>query len=180
MPAPPAVVVLALARMLGHKDPSVTLRVHAGLFDTDLDVVAASLHAKYSPKSRHETCSELRKRADIGCAGGGTRTLTLSRARAPKARVSANSTTPASPTSVPLTSLTNLSVASPTVDLLTAAKGLRNAIREGVRSRIGADSGRCKRLRDRASNRVAAKDSVRLAPQITNSSQEVKYITLLR
>jgi hypothetical protein len=29
------------------------------------------------------------------CAGGGTRTLTLFRARAPKARVSANSTTPA-------------------------------------------------------------------------------------
>jgi hypothetical protein len=76
--------------------------------------------------------------------------------------------------------LTNLSVAPPTVDLLTAAKGLRNAIREGVRSRTGADSGRCKRLRDRASNRVAAKDSVRLAPQITNSSQEFKYITLLR
>jgi len=42
--------VLALARMLGHKDPSVTLRVYADLFDTDLDVVAASLHAKYSPE----------------------------------------------------------------------------------------------------------------------------------
>jgi hypothetical protein len=36
--------------MLGHKDPSVTLRVYADLFDTDLDVVAASLHAKYSPE----------------------------------------------------------------------------------------------------------------------------------
>jgi len=42
--------VLALARMLGHKDPSVTLRVYADLFDTDLDVVAGSLHAKYSPE----------------------------------------------------------------------------------------------------------------------------------
>jgi integrase len=42
--------VLALARMLGHKDPSVTLRVYADLFDADLDAVAASLHAKYSPK----------------------------------------------------------------------------------------------------------------------------------
>lgn len=40
--------VLALARMLGHKDPSVTLRVYADLFDTDLDAVAASLHAAYS------------------------------------------------------------------------------------------------------------------------------------
>jgi integrase len=29
--------VLALARMLGHKDPSVTLRVYADLFDSDLD-----------------------------------------------------------------------------------------------------------------------------------------------
>jgi integrase len=42
--------VLALARMLGHKDPSVTLRVYADLFDTDLDTVAESLHVKYSPK----------------------------------------------------------------------------------------------------------------------------------
>jgi integrase len=42
--------VLALARMLGHKDASVTLRVYADLFDPDLDVVAASLHAKYSPE----------------------------------------------------------------------------------------------------------------------------------
>lgn len=39
--------VLALARMLGHKDPSVTLRVYAALFDTDLDAVAATLHASY-------------------------------------------------------------------------------------------------------------------------------------
>jgi integrase len=42
--------VLALARMLGHKDPSVTLRVYADLFDTDLDAVAVSLHARYSPE----------------------------------------------------------------------------------------------------------------------------------
>jgi hypothetical protein len=34
--------------MLGHKDPSVTLRVYADLFDTDLDAVAKSLHATYS------------------------------------------------------------------------------------------------------------------------------------
>lgn len=42
--------VLALARMLGHKDPPVTLRVYADLFDTDLDAVAATLHARYPPK----------------------------------------------------------------------------------------------------------------------------------
>jgi integrase len=39
--------VLALARMLGHKDPSVTLRVYADLFDTDLDAVATALHGLY-------------------------------------------------------------------------------------------------------------------------------------
>lgn len=39
--------VLALARMLGHKDPSVTLRIYADLFDTDLDAVAATLHSRY-------------------------------------------------------------------------------------------------------------------------------------
>jgi integrase len=38
--------VLALARMLGHADPSVTLRVYADLFDTDLDAVAAALDTK--------------------------------------------------------------------------------------------------------------------------------------
>jgi len=43
--------VLALARMLGHKDPSVTLKVYADLFDDDLDVVAESLHAKFGPKN---------------------------------------------------------------------------------------------------------------------------------
>lgn len=38
--------VLALSRMLGHTDPSVTLRVYADLFDTDLDAVAAALDLK--------------------------------------------------------------------------------------------------------------------------------------
>ena len=32
--------VLTLARMLGHEDPSVTLKVYADLFDTDLDALA--------------------------------------------------------------------------------------------------------------------------------------------
>lgn len=40
--------VLALARMLGHKDASVTLRVYADLFDSDLDAVAESLHTSYA------------------------------------------------------------------------------------------------------------------------------------
>lgn len=35
--------VLALARMLGHEDPSVTLRVYADLFDSDLDALPVVL-----------------------------------------------------------------------------------------------------------------------------------------
>lgn len=46
--------VLALARMLGHKDPSVTLRVYSDLFDTDLDAVAATLHTRYGDQKRGE------------------------------------------------------------------------------------------------------------------------------
>jgi integrase len=32
--------VLVLARMLGHEDPSLTLRTYADLFDSDLDALA--------------------------------------------------------------------------------------------------------------------------------------------
>ena len=38
--------VLAVSRMLGHKDPSVTLRIYADLFDSDLDAVAVNLDTK--------------------------------------------------------------------------------------------------------------------------------------
>lgn len=38
--------VLAVSRMLGHKDPSITLRVYADLFDSDLDAVAVNLDVK--------------------------------------------------------------------------------------------------------------------------------------
>lgn len=40
--------VLAVSQMLGHKDPSITLRVYADLFDSDLDAVAVNLDAKIS------------------------------------------------------------------------------------------------------------------------------------
>lgn len=40
--------VLALARMLGHKDPAVTLRVYADLFDSDLDKAAQLMHDNYA------------------------------------------------------------------------------------------------------------------------------------
>jgi integrase len=39
--------VLAVSRMLGHKDASVTLKVYADLFDSDLDAVAAALRNRY-------------------------------------------------------------------------------------------------------------------------------------
>jgi integrase len=42
--------VLALARMLGHKDASVTLRVYSDLLDTDLDALADVMHAAYAGK----------------------------------------------------------------------------------------------------------------------------------
>jgi integrase len=38
--------VLAVSRMLGHNDPSVTLRIYADLFDSDLDAVAVNLDAR--------------------------------------------------------------------------------------------------------------------------------------
>ncbi|SLL01119.1 site-specific recombinase XerD [Mycobacteroides abscessus subsp. abscessus] len=50
--------VLALARMLGHKDASVTLRIYADLFDSDLDAVAATLHNAYSPENVGKEWSE--------------------------------------------------------------------------------------------------------------------------
>jgi integrase len=46
--------VLAVARMLGHKDPSVTLRVYADLFDTDLDRVAEALNNLGGQGARQE------------------------------------------------------------------------------------------------------------------------------
>ncbi|AMT69066.1 MULTISPECIES: tyrosine-type recombinase/integrase [Mycobacteroides] len=39
--------VLVLARMLGHKDASVTLKTYSDLFDSDLDALAEQLHTKY-------------------------------------------------------------------------------------------------------------------------------------
>ncbi len=39
--------VLAVSRMLGHENPTVTLRTYADLFDTDLDTVSTALDAAY-------------------------------------------------------------------------------------------------------------------------------------
>lgn len=42
--------VLALQRMLGHKSAKITLDTYADLFDDDVDAVAVTLQAKYSPE----------------------------------------------------------------------------------------------------------------------------------
>jgi integrase len=49
--------VLALQRMLGHKSAKMTLDTYSDLFDNDLDAVAESLHAKYSPENCVQTVS---------------------------------------------------------------------------------------------------------------------------
>jgi integrase len=43
--------VLALQRMLGHTPAKMTLDTYSDLFDDDLDVVAVTLHARYSRQS---------------------------------------------------------------------------------------------------------------------------------
>jgi integrase len=49
--------VLALARMLGHKDASVTLRVYSDLFDTDLDALADVMDTAYAGKCGQNTAT---------------------------------------------------------------------------------------------------------------------------
>jgi integrase len=48
--------VLALQRMLGPTSAKMTLDTYADLFDDDLDAVAVTLHARYSPESVPTTC----------------------------------------------------------------------------------------------------------------------------
>jgi integrase len=45
--------VLAVARMLGHADPSITLKRYAGLFDTGIDRVGTSVGAVLWPVGAH-------------------------------------------------------------------------------------------------------------------------------
>jgi integrase len=47
--------VLALQRMLGHTSAKMTLDCYADLFDNDLDTVAQSLQARYSPRGSGES-----------------------------------------------------------------------------------------------------------------------------
>jgi hypothetical protein len=39
--------------LLGHEDPSVTLRIYADLFDSDLDASPVSLDARIAEYPRH-------------------------------------------------------------------------------------------------------------------------------
>jgi integrase len=48
--------VLALQRMLGHTSAKMTLDTYADLFDDDLDAVAVTPHARYSPESVPKIC----------------------------------------------------------------------------------------------------------------------------
>jgi integrase len=50
--------VLALQRMLGHTSAAMTLDTYSDLFDTDLDRVADTLHARYSHRSVLTACSQ--------------------------------------------------------------------------------------------------------------------------
>ena len=61
--------VLAVSRMLGHKDPSVTLRIYADLFDSDLDAVAVNLDAKIadSVQSVSKAPADRRRTAQENC-----------------------------------------------------------------------------------------------------------------
>ena len=71
-------------------------------------------------------------------AGGGIRTLTLSRARAPKARASASSTTPAACRSYRSVPSRNLSAALPTLG--TVRRKGQHAVCGGVRRRASGSS----------------------------------------
>lgn len=62
--------VLALQRMLGHTSAKMTLDTYADLFDDDLDAVAVTLHARYSPESVPECAHRVpkRRRANVKTA----------------------------------------------------------------------------------------------------------------
>ena len=53
--------VLELARMLGHKDASITLRVYSDLFDIDLDAVADVMDTAYAGKCRQNAATAVSK-----------------------------------------------------------------------------------------------------------------------
>lgn len=58
--------VLALQRMLGHTSAKMTLDTYADLFDDDLDAVAVTLHARYSPDITQDHAESVLKMCSPG------------------------------------------------------------------------------------------------------------------
>jgi hypothetical protein len=104
-------------------------------------------------------------------AGGGTRTLKLFRARAPKTRAVASFATPACPAIVALSSPTNLSAVSLTL-LLFKAREAKIAIRRGLRECKAPHRCWPERLRDRAIDRHSAPNSLGLAAPATGPERD--------
>jgi hypothetical protein len=61
--------VLAVSRMLGHKDPSITLRIDADLFDSDLDAVAVNLDVKIASSVQKRVQSTCRPSVKASASG---------------------------------------------------------------------------------------------------------------
>lgn len=60
--------VLSVARMLGHSDPSVTLRIYADLFDSDLDAVGDALNKLASNQIVSQSLPKAKNRSASGGA----------------------------------------------------------------------------------------------------------------
>lgn len=157
-------------RCNGCGNHKVTFDTHCDPFDDDLDVVPA-LNVKPMYASTN-CCNRI-------SAGGGIRTLTLFRAPAPKAGVSASSTTPASPTIVSLCSSTKLSVVPPRVGS-SRRERCNCAVCGRVPSSAAPDRNRDERLRNRSSDRHTSEDSLAMALQAANASMESERIVSLR
>jgi hypothetical protein len=104
-------------------------------------------------------------------AGGGTRTLKLFRARAPKTRAVASFATPACPAIVAPSSPTNLSAVSLRL-LLFKAREAKIAIRRGLRECKAPHRCWPERLRDRAIDRHSAPNSLGLAAPATGPARD--------
>ena len=190
--------VLALQRMLGHTSAKMTLDTYSDLFDDDLDAVAVTLHSRYSREnvakcghavattvaSKHRNRVYLHGYSGSCRAGEGTRTLKLSRARAPKTR--AFSISPRPQRADRTASLADESVGvaaylggiAGTEGAHTHTNTHTHALGGAVRHRKAPHRRRCKRLRDRSPDRRAASDSPRLAAPATNSPKASECIAL--
>ena len=171
--------VLAMARMLGHKDPSVTLRVYADLFDTDLDVVAESLHARYSPGKFAQNVSTkagsgkqntLWPAQKVVRAEGLEPSSSFEHGHLKPARLPI-SPRPHAERSYRRNRARNLSVPRPS---LSSNARRVHEIRGGIRSCAAPHRGRPERLRNRTTDRHSTTHGGGLAAAATNSSKELQ------